>query len=111
MVDYVWALVVVYWIHILVVSVVWPTGFSFTYGYIRGKKFFNTYYFGENRFAMFWSSFLFPVFWLIHGAWKLKDPFYILTQFLIKWSPFMLAYEAGLYLARGKEEEKKEDGK
>lgn len=109
MVDYVWAFMVTYWIHTLVTAVVWSTGFSFTYGYIRGKKFFNTNWYGENKFAMFWSSFLFPLFWTFHGMWLLKDPFYIVTQFLIKWSPFILAYEFGLYISGDskKEEEKK----
>jgi hypothetical protein len=107
MVDYALAFLVAYWIHILVVATVWSTGFSFSYGYIRGKKFFNTNYWGENKFAMFWSSFLFPLFWLFHGMWLLKDPFYAITQFLIRYSPFMLAYEFGLYISGGKEEEKK----
>lgn len=112
MVDYVWALIVAYWIQALVIGTVWSTGFSFTYGYIRGKKFFNTYYWGENRFAMFWASFFWLLFWFFYGGGKilcaLHDPFWILTNFLIKYSPFMLAYEAGLYLARGKEEIKED---
>lgn len=107
MVDYVWAFALAYWVHTLIVAVVWSTGFSFTYGYIRGKKFFDSNYYGENKFAMFWLSFLFPVFWLFHGLWELRDPFYVITQFLIKYSPFMLAYEFGLYISGGKEEEKK----
>jgi hypothetical protein len=81
-------------VYIGIAIAVYITGFSFSMGYIQGKKY---YYYDE--MSRFWSTIFWPLFWVLELLW-LSGPFLKWPAwYLIIYSPFWLAYDLGMYLS------------
>jgi hypothetical protein len=91
------AFVVNNFVAIIIVATIYFFGFSFTMGFIAGKEWFRNRYYADDT-TEFWLTCIWPLFWM---GWFFFNTRWFFWYF-VRYSPFWLAYDFGMYLAGAK---------
>lgn len=69
-------------------------GLCLTWGYLVGKGWFRNRYYDDGT-TEFWLTVIWPLFWVAWLFWNTRSFFW----YFVRYSPFWLAYDFGMYLS------------